>query len=140
MAALTSLIAGLLFGIGLLISGMTNPAKVQNFLDLFGQWDPSLVFVMVGAIAITAPGYYLLRKRSTPLFVQSFQWPNTTDLDRRLIAGATLFGVGWGLGGFCPGPAIAALPNVFENSSGALWFTPAMLIGLMAAKHYRKAL
>jgi len=136
MTILTALLAGLIFGIGLLISGMTNPAKIQNFLDIFGQWDASLAFVMGGAIAVTAPGfYYLVNKRTGTIFGEAFQWPTRQDIDARLIAGASMFGVGWGLGGFCPGPALAALPLVFNGITGAIWFVPAMLIGLLVAKY-----
>lgn len=138
MNVVTALLAGLVFGIGLLLSGMTNPAKIQNFLDIFGQWDPSLLLVMGGAIAITAPGFYLLRKRSSPAFATRFHWPSRTDLDGKLIGGAALFGIGWGLGGFCPGPALAALPLALDGVTGAIWFVPAMLIGLMGSKLYKQ--
>ncbi len=134
MNLITALIAGLIFGVGLLFSGMTNPAKVQNFLDIFGLWDPSLAFVMGGAIAVTAPGYYFLRKRTGTFLGAKFQWPTRTDIDNRLVAGAAMFGVGWGLGGFCPGPALTALPFAFESVTGPLWFVPAMLVGLGIAK------
>lgn len=134
MKIITALLAGLLFGIGLLLSGMTNPAKVQNFLDLFGQWDPSLAFVIGGAIAVAAPGYYFLRKRPGTVFGEAFQWPTRNDLDTKLIVGGAMFGVGWGIGGFCPGPALVSLPFVFSGISGALWFLPAMLLGLAIAK------
>lgn len=134
MSLVTALIAGFIFGIGLLISGMTNPAKIQNFLDIFGQWDPSLAFVMGGAIAVTAPGYYFLRKQSGTFLGTAFQWPTRNDIDTRLVAGAAMFGVGWGLSGFCPGPAIAALPLAFDGVTGAFWFVPSMLVGLIVAK------
>lgn len=132
MKILSALIAGLIFGAGLIISGMANPLKVQNFLDIFGTWDPSLAFVMGGAIAVTLPGYFLLRsKRQTPLFAEIFQWPTRTDIDFKLLCGAAVFGIGWGIGGFCPGPALTAL------STGAIstaTFVIAMLAGLSAAK------
>lgn len=130
MKQLSALLAGLIFGVGLLISGMANPAKVLNFLDLFGSWDPSLAFVMGGAIAVTLPGYALLRRRAQPLFANAFQWPTKTDLDGRLLGGASLFGIGWGIGGFCPGPALAALPLA---APGTLIFLPAMLAGIVIA-------
>ncbi len=131
MNLIASLAAGLIFGFGLIISGMVNPAKVQNFLDLFGTWDPSLAFVMGGAIAIGLPGFWLLGKWSKPLFASAFQWPNKTDLDAKLIGGSALFGIGWGLGGFCPGPAVTALTI---GSTGVFIFVPAMLIGMWATK------
>jgi len=130
MKTLSALIAGLLFGFGLALSGMANPAKVQNFLDIAGTWDPSLAFVMGGAILVTAPGYWLLRKRTQPLFASNFQWPTKTEFDFPLIAGATSFGVGWGLGGFCPGPALAAVPMMAQ---GTIVFVITMIIGMWLA-------
>ena len=137
MRILASLIAGLIFGIGLIISGMANPLKVQNFLDIFGTWDPSLAFVMGGAIAVTLPGYFLLRtKTQRPLFAEKFQWPTRTDIDARLLIGAATFGVGWGIGGFCPGPALTALST---GAMSTLVFVLAMLAGLFAAKYVKSA-
>ncbi len=130
MNIISTFFIGLLFGLGLIISGMVNPAKVQNFLDLAGSWDPSLAFVMGGAIAIALPGYRWVRGRSQPLLSDKFQWPTSTSLDAKLIGGAALFGIGWGLGGLCPGPAL----TVF--SSGAmpiLLFVIAMIAGIIAA-------
>ena len=127
-----TLISGLLFGFGLLLSGMADPAKVQNFLDLFGTWDPSLAFVMGGAIAVTMPGFWLVIRRNRPFFNDVFHLPSRTDLDARLITGAAIFGVGWGLGGFCPGPAITALPLAAE---GTLIFVATMLTGMAASKY-----
>ena len=127
-----TLISGLLFGFGLLLSGMADPAKVQNFLDLFGTWDPSLAFVMGGAIAVTMPGFWLVTRRSKPFFNDVFHLPTRTDFDARLITGAAIFGVGWGLGGFCPGPAITALPLAAE---GTLIFVATMLTGMAASKY-----
>jgi uncharacterized membrane protein YedE/YeeE len=106
---LTGLIAGIVFGIGLSIAGMVNPAKVVSFLDFFGNWDPSLAFVMGGAVAVYAIGYQLIMKRAKPLFAEGFQVPSRRDIDARLITGAVLFGAGWGLAGYCPGPAITGL-------------------------------
>ena len=100
---------GLIFGLGLVISDMINPAKVQNFLDFTGQWDPSLALVMGSALGVTALGYRLLGKAQRPLFDSEFHWPTAKDIDRRLITGAGLFGIGWGMAGFCPGPALSAL-------------------------------
>ena len=131
MGIAAALLSGLVFGLGLIISGMANPAKVQNFLDIAGNWDPSLAFVMGGAIAVTLPGYKLLRQRSGPLFGERFAWPGKTELDGRLISGAAIFGIGWGLGGFCPGPALTALPVA---ATGTLFFVPAMLAGIVLAK------
>lgn len=131
MRIVSALLAGVVFGLGLVISGMANPAKVLNFLDLFGAWDPSLAFVMGGAIAVTLPGYAVLRGRNGPVFADAYQWPTRSDLDARLIAGAAVFGVGWGLGGFCPGPAIVAIPI---GATGALIFVAAMLAGMWLAR------
>ena len=130
-AACAALGTGLVFGLGLIISGMTNPAKVQNFLDFTGNWDPSLAFVMGGAIAVTLPGFAWIKRYPRPLFSDVFRWPTATDLDARLLGGAALFGVGWGLSGFCPGPALTALPI---GATGTLVFVPAMLIGFMLVK------
>lgn len=105
----SALLAGLLFGLGLVVSGMINPAKVQNFLDITGSWDPSLAFVMGGALLVTTPGFWWLRSRHQPVFADRFQWPDRQDIDPKLIGGSALFGAGWGLAGFCPGPAISAL-------------------------------
>ncbi len=131
MNILAALIAGLVFGFGLLISGMANPAKVINFLDLTGTWDPSLAFVMGGAIAVALPGFKLVGQRLKPLFASAFQMPTNTDLDPKLLSGAGTFGIGWGLGGFCPGPALAAVPLM---APGTLSFVPAMLLGMWVAR------
>ena len=132
MKNLVTLLSGLVFGFGLLLSGMANPAKVQNFLDLFVTWDPSLAFVMGGAIAVTMPGFWLVTRRSKPFFTDVFHLPTRTDFDARLITGAAIFGVGWGLGGFCPGPAMTALPLAAE---GTLIFVATMLTGMAASKY-----
>ena len=132
MRNILTLISGLSFGTGLILSGMANPAKVQNFLDLFGTWDPSLAFVMSGAIMVTMPGFWLVQKRATPFFSDMFHMPTRTDFDARLIAGSATFGVGWGLGGFCPGPAVTSLPL---GSTGTLIFIATMLLGMIAAKY-----
>lgn len=108
-ANIAAFASGLLFAIGLCIGGMTLPSKVVGFLDFTGKWDASLAFVMGGAVAIYAVIYPLARRRVSPLFVPAFSIPSRNDLDGGLIAGAALFGVGWGLGGFCPGPAITSL-------------------------------
>ncbi len=106
---LAALLAGLVFGLGLTISEMVNPAKVLAFLDLFGDWDPSLAFVMGAALIVTAIGYRLVWARPKPVFAERFQVPGNRQIDARLAVGAVLFGIGWGLVGLCPGPAISAL-------------------------------
>lgn len=131
MRFLTTLFAGLLFGTGLILSGMANPKKVQNFLDIFDSWDPSLAFVMGGAILVTAPGFWLVQKRTSPFFHDVFQLPARNDIDARLVTGAAIFGVGWGLGGLCPGPAVTSL---LFFTPGVLIFVPAMLVGMILAK------
>jgi len=109
MKLIFALITGLVFGTGIAISGMMDPAKVLNFFDIAGTWDPSLAFVMGGALAVTFVGYRLVWKRSTPLFEGRFQIPTGTDIDMKLVGGSALFGIGWGIAGFCPGAAIPAL-------------------------------
>ena len=131
MRILSTLFAGLLFGTGLILSGMANPTKVQNFLDVFGTWDPSLAFVMGGAILVTAPGFWFVQKRSTPFFHDTFHLSTRKDVDARLLTGAALFGVGWGLGGLCPGPVVTSLPFA---TTGVLVFVPTMLVGMSLAK------
>lgn len=105
-------IAGLLFGLGLAVSGMTDPARVLGFLDLAGQWDPTLMFVLGGAVVTSFFGYRLVFKRSAPMIGDRFQLPTRRDLDARLLAGSALFGIGWGLSGYCPGPAIASIGGI----------------------------
>jgi uncharacterized membrane protein YedE/YeeE len=131
MGILANLAAGLVFGLGLVVSGMIDPAKVLNFLDLFGSWDPSLAFVMAGAVAVTLVGYRLVLRRPGPLLGDGFALPTRSDLDRRLLVGAAVFGIGWGLGGYCPGPALTALGLA---ATGTLVFVPAMLIGMALAR------
>lgn len=131
MRNLVTVFTGLIFGIGLIMSGMTNPAKVQNFLDLFGSWDPSLALVMGGAIFITMPGFWLVKKRQTPLFEDSFLITQKTNIDFYLITGSAIFGIGWGLGGFCPGPVVVSIST---GSAGTLLFVITMLIGMVLAK------
>lgn len=126
---LSALIAGLIFGIGLTISQMVNPAKVLGFLDLFGNWDPSLAFVMGAALVVTAIGYRLVWMRPRPVFEERFQVPGNRKVDARLAIGAVLFGVGWGLVGLCPGPAIAAITI---GGGPALIFLGAMIAGVLA--------
>lgn len=125
---LTALAAGALFALGLGISGMTQPAKVLGFLDVTGRWDPTLAFVMVGAVAVHFVLYRLIRKRRAPLFDSRFDVPTRRDVDLRLVAGAALFGVGWGLSGQCPGPA---LTNLATGAWTALVFVAAMALGMI---------
>jgi len=110
-----SFISGLLFGLGLAVSNMLNPQRVLAFLDVFGTWDPTLAFVMGGALVITVPGFTKVLRRKKPLFTATFTLPMKTDIDMPLIVGAVLFGLGWGLVGLCPGPAIAALVSLDLN-------------------------
>ena len=123
----SSFFAGILFGAGLTISQMVNPRKVTDFLDFFGNWDPSLAFVMGGALAVTAAGFRLVLRRPHPLFVAEFNLPTSQRIDSRLIGGAALFGIGWGLAGFCPGPAVASLGYGLWQS---VVFVSAMLAGM----------
>jgi uncharacterized membrane protein YedE/YeeE len=121
--------AGLVFGIGLLLAGMANPAKVQAFLDLAGAWDPSLAFVMAGAIAIGALAFALAERRATSVLGEPMRLPVRRDIDRRLVLGSVAFGVGWGLAGICPGPALVLLG---ANAGDAGAFVVAMLVGMAA--------
>ena len=136
MRPLTSLLIGIVFGLGLVISGLANPAKVLNFLDVAGAWDPSLAFVMAGAVAVTAIGYRLVLTLPGPVLDAQFHLPQASAIDGRLLGGAALFGVGWGLSGYCPGPAITAL--AFFNSSTVI-FVAGMLAGMWLAKSLTSA-
>ncbi|NKF22564.1 DUF6691 family protein [Solimonas marina] len=127
MNQLVALIAGLLFGAGLAIGGMTQPEKVLGFLDLAGRWDPSLAFVMGGGLLVAFPAFAIAARRSRPLFDVKFQIPTRRDIDKRLLIGALLFGAGWGLAGYCPGPAIAALSALHP---GTLIFCAALIAGM----------
>jgi uncharacterized membrane protein YedE/YeeE len=118
---------GVLFGLGLMISGMTNPAKILAFLDLAGAWDPSLLFVMGGAVLVGLIAFYLAKRRTQSFFGGAMQIPTRRDIDRPLIVGSALFGVGWGLAGFCPGPALVSLGS---GEIKALVFVLAMLVGM----------
>lgn len=129
MLIFTSLLAGLLFGLGLIVAGMTNPAKVIGFLNLAGPWDPSLAFVMAGAIAVGTVAFLVARRRAVSLLGAAMQLPATRDIDRRLVLGSLVFGVGWGLAGFCPGPGLVALGM---GEFKALVFVAAMLVGMGA--------
>lgn len=125
MRVIARLVCGLLFGIGLALGGMTQPAVVLGFLDVFGRWDPRLAFVMGGAVVTTAIAYRLVLRRARPLLAPAFALPSARRFDTRLIGGAALFGIGWGIGGYCPGPALASL-------MGGL-FSLLVLVGCMAA-------
>ena len=126
MAGIVAVVTGLLFGAGLAASGMTNPEKVQGFLDLTGVWDPSLMFVMGGAVVVTLISFRFILKLSRPVFSEQFHLPSSTSIDNRLIIGAALFGTGWGLVGYCPGPALAAIAYL---NSDVMIFLVAMFVG-----------
>jgi uncharacterized membrane protein YedE/YeeE len=127
MNAVLALLSGLVFGLGLIVSGMTDPAKVKGFLDLFGAWNPSLGLVMAGAIAVTVIALALARRRSRSWSGEPIDLPTSTVIDRRLVAGGVLFGIGWGIGGFCPGPAVVTM----SSGLGAAWICGlAMLVGM----------
>jgi len=127
MNLVSALLAGLVFGLGLVLSGMSNPAKVLGFLDLAGGWDPSLLFVMGGALAVGLLAFALARRRGRTLLGEALQLPAARQVDRRLVGGSLLFGIGWGLAGFCPGPALVALGL---GEPKALVFVAAMLLGM----------
>ena len=127
--AIVSGLTGLIFGLGLVVSGMANPAKVIGFLDLSTPWDPSLMFVMGGAIALGLPGFYLAKRRKTSMLGMPMNLPANTQLDKKLLLGAVLFGAGWGIGGFCPGPAVVAAASL---ATDGLIFVTAMLAGMFA--------
>jgi len=131
MSFFVNLALGLLFGVGLVISGMSDPAKVLNFLDLFGTWDPSLAFVMGGAVLVAFVGYRLVLGRGKPIVGDRFHLPTKKDIDSHILVGPAIFGIGWGLGGFCPGPALTALGL---GATGTLAFVPAMMLGMWAAR------
>lgn len=126
--SIVALSAGLSFGAGLVISGMTEPRKVLGFLDVFGAWDASLLCVMAAAIAVHALGYRLMRARPHPLFEVRFEVPTRRDIDADLVLGAVLFGIGWGIAGYCPGPGLVALAS---GRPGVLIFVAAMAAGML---------
>ncbi len=132
-----ALASGLLFGLGLTVSGMINPAKVIAFLDIAGHWDPSLALVMGGAIPVAAMGFALARRRAAPVCADAFASPTKTRLDLRLCAGAILFGIGWGLAGYCPGPALASLAF---GGARTFVFVAAMLVGMGAFQMVDRAM
>ena len=128
-------VCGLMFGTGLLVSGMVQPSKVLGFLDLFGSWDPSLAVVMAAALAVAWPGFALARRRGQPVFAAQSLWPTASAIDRPLVAGSVLFGIGWGLVGLCPGPAIENL------GTGSVWvfvFVLAMIAGMLLQRAWQQ--
>ena len=127
MWIVASLVCGLIFGAGLLISGMVQPTKVLGFLDIFGAWEPSLAVVMAAALAVSVPGFMLAGRRSRPWLASHYFWPGKSGVDLPLVAGAALFGIGWGLVGFCPGPALESLATL---SPGVIVFVVAMAAGM----------
>lgn len=131
MRLLSALVIGLIFGTGIAVSGMINPAKVLNFFDLTGTWDPSLAFVMAGALAVAIPGYRLVLARPRPAFEPRFQLPDTRLIDRRLILGSITFGIGWGIAGFCPG---GALPAIGTGDPAVFLFLVALIGGMLIAR------
>lgn len=131
MRLLVALFSGVLFGLGLVVSGMVNPAKVLGFLDVAGDWDPTLAFVMGGALLVAVPAFRVILKRPRPVLAEEFDLPAKKDLDARLLAGSALFGVGWGLAGFCPGPAVTALAS---GLAPVFVFVAAMVAGMALYK------
>jgi uncharacterized protein len=136
MSALAAFFCGLVFGLGLVVSGLAQPAKVLNFLDLFGRWDPSLVVVMAAALAVSGLGYALARQRPQPLLTPHSALPTRTDIDRPLLIGSGLFGIGWGLVGLCPGPALV---NLATLSPPLIVFVLAMVAGMMVHDLWQRA-
>ena len=130
MNKLVALFCGTIFGIGLVISQMINPAKVLGFLNVFGEWDPSLAFVMIGALIISSPLFHLFKNKEKPIFYTSFSISENKEIDKRLIIGSILFGAGWGLAGLCPGPAISSIALLNISS---VTFVFSMFIGFYIA-------
>ncbi|MEP3279742.1 MAG: YeeE/YedE family protein [Stappiaceae bacterium] len=135
MNVVSALIAGLIFGVGITLSGMGNPAKVVNFFDIAGHWDPSLAFVMGGAVVVTFIGYRLVWRQTQPLFSAQFFVPQRSDIDRNLVAGSAIFGIGWGMAGFCPGGAIPALGFGYWEP---VLFVASMIAGLSLVSVLRR--
>ncbi len=131
--SLSSFALGALFGIGLIVSGMIHPQKVLDFLDFAGPWDASLALVMGGALLVTALSFPLIVKRREPLFANKFHLPTSKEVDAKLLVGSALFGIGWGLGGFCPGPAIVGL---LSGSAAPIVFVGSMLVGMVLHRVY----
>lgn len=136
MKTLAALLAGLVFGIGLVLGGMTQPAVVLGFLDVSGRWNPQLMFLMAAAVVTTAIGYRLVLRRQRPILGTRFQVPPARRIDPRLVAGGAIFGIGWGLGGYCPGPALASLAG---GAPSLLLFVACMLFGWWAAARFAPA-
>ena len=134
MSLIFSLLAGVIFGAGLTVSDMVNPARVSNFLDFAGNWDPTLIFVMAGGLAVTTLGYKFIFRRNSPMVDEQFHLPTQRQIDLPLVGGAALFGVGWGLAGICPGPALTDLVTLEPK---VLVFIAAMLVGMIAASALR---
>ncbi len=128
---------GLIFGVGIMISGMANPAKVLNFFDLAGTWDPSLAFVMGGALLVTAIGYFIVLKRPMPVLDSAFHLPVVREINLPLVAGSATFGIGWGIAGFCPGGAI---PAIGTGRSEVILFMVALMAGILATNFVRKGM
>jgi uncharacterized protein len=137
MRIVAPFLCGLIFGAGLLISGMVQPAKVLAFLDIFGAWDPSLAVVMAAALAVSVPGFRLAARGAQPWLAERFVWPGISGIDAPLLAGAALFGIGWGLVGLCPGPAVESLATL---SPGIIVFVAAMTAGMFTHSVYRRLL
>ena len=136
MLMLASLLCGLVFGAGLLISGMLQPTKVLAFLDIFGAWDPSLVVVMAAALAVSAPGFVLARRQARPVLAEDCSWPTREGLDQQLVVGSAMFGIGWGLVGLCPGPALESLATL---SPDVLVFVAAMAAGMVVCDLWQRS-
>ena len=134
--SIAALLSGALFGLGLAMSGMTDPRIVLGFLDVFGDFDPTLAFVLGGAVTTTGLLFRLVLRRGSPVLADTFQLSNLKHVDRRLLGGAALFGIGWGIAGYCPGPALAGLGI---GSIEALWFIPAMLAGILLHRLVNRA-
>ena len=131
MSKIISLICGIIFGIGLTVSQMIDPAKVLGFLNIFRKWDPSLIFVMMGALIISSPFFHLFKDNKKPIFAKKFSYSHNKEINKKLIIGSSLFGAGWGLAGLCPGPAIASLALLNINSAV---FVVAMFVGFYLVK------
>lgn len=136
MTILAPLLCGLIFGAGLLISGMVQPTKVLGFLDIFGAWDPSLAVVMAAALAVSVPGFMLADRRPQPWLAKRYFWPTKSQVDLPLVTGAALFGIGWGLVGLCPGPALESLATL---SPGVFVFVVAMAAGMLLHEAWQKS-